>query len=42
MLSCLQEHPEAHVPPNGADYFSHEYGWSEDWYRDHFADRGFE
>jgi hypothetical protein len=39
MLSCLQEHPEAHVPPNELNYFSYEYDRPEDWYREHFMDR---
>jgi hypothetical protein len=42
MLSCLQEHPEAHVPPNEVNYFSYEYDRSEDWYLDHFTDCGSE
>lgn len=38
MLSCLQEHPDAYVPPHEVNYFSYEYDRPADWYRDQFAD----
>jgi hypothetical protein len=38
MLSCLQEHPEAFVPPKEVNYFSYEYDRPATWYRDHFDD----
>lgn len=38
MLSCLQEHPDAYVPPHEVKYFSYEYDRPADWYRDQCAD----
>lgn len=38
LLSCLQEHPEAFVPPKELNYFTYEYDRPASWYRHHFTE----